>query len=486
MPGPVTRRALLGAAASGVALPASAHAPFLPRAQRPRRVVVLGAGMAGLAAALELLEAGHEVTVLEARLRPGGRVYTLRDPFSDGLYAEAGALFIPDHHDAVLRYIRRFNLPLAPIPSRAMVSIYYLRDTRILASEGASARWPVELKPEEQRLGPVGLWNRYITPTARKLGDPSRPDWPPEEFRRLDSISFAAFLREQGASEGAIAILRLGYFDLFGDGIDQTSALFLLRDTAMRKDEKQTYCLRNGNDQLPKAMAAAMKDRIRYGCAVQRIEQETARVRVVYRRGLETETITADRVICALPFSILRGIEVEPGFSPVKARAVETLPYTSVCRIFLQFRTKFWARQGLPGSANTDLPIMWCWDPTLLQGGPRGILEAYIAGPTARKLVGMKETDRLLFALTEMDKVYPGSRREFEGGGTKSWDEDEWQRGDYAWCRPGQMTTFGAQLATPEGRIHFAGEHTSAWPGWMQGAVVSGLRAAREVHEAAA
>jgi monoamine oxidase len=129
---------------------------------------------------------------------------------------------------------------------------------------------------------------------------------------------------------------------------------------------------------------------------------------------------------------------------------------------------------------------MWCWDPTLLQGGPRGILEAYIAGPTARKLVGMKETDRLLFALTEMDKVYPGSRREFEGGGTKSWDEDEWQRGDYAWCRPGQMTTFGAQLATPEGRIHFAGEHTSAWPGWMQGAVVSGLRAAREVHEAAA
>ena len=87
--------------------------------------------------------------------------------------------------------------------------------------------------------------------------------------------------------------------------------------------------------------------------------------------------------------------------------------------------------------------------------------------------------------LNEMETLFPGTRENFEGGLTKSWDEDFWARGAMQWFRPSQMTTYGPYMATPEGRIHFAGEHTSPWPGWIEGAIHSGLRSANEVQEAA-
>ena len=191
----------------------------------------------------------------------------------------------------------------------------------------------------------------------------------------------------------------------------------------------------------------------------------------------------ADRVICAIPFSTLRRVDVQPAFSAAKQRAINELPYTSIARMFLQSRTKFWTAAGLPGMTNTDLPVMWVWEPTYSQPGPRGIMEAHMAGPQARKVTAMRESERLEFALDNLEKIYPGMRKNYEGGVSKCWDEDEWSRGDYAWFKPGQFTSLVPHIARPEGRVHFAGEHASAWPGWMQGALDSGLRAAREVSE---
>src|SRR5262245_57587919 len=110
----ITRRTFLrtaGLSAAVALLPSISDATWSPgqiqRRGAPKRVVIIGAGLAGLAAGYELTQAGHEVTILEARTRPGGRVYTLRQPFSDGLYAEAGALFIPNHHTYTMKYVRR-------------------------------------------------------------------------------------------------------------------------------------------------------------------------------------------------------------------------------------------------------------------------------------------------------------------------------------------------------------------------------------------
>lgn len=467
--------------ASGLSAPAARH-ERLERRGPPKKVVVIGAGLAGLAAAYRLEEAGHAVTVLEARARPGGRVHTIRGPFSDGLYAEAGAVFLPNHHDLTLKYARLFDLPLIEVPPRATASLYYIRGRRVFPDPEGRADWPLDLTPEERALGAHGMWRKYIGAVLKALGDVKAEEWPPESLKKYDQMSFAEFLRSRGASPDAVALLRLGYYDLWGDGIDTSSALGLLRDAALRQKERRSYAIRGGNDLLPRAFAKRLAEKIRFNAPVVRIEQDAQEARVVYREGQTTHRLTADRLICALPFSVLRRLEIVPKFSPEKQRAIEQLPYTSVVRVYLQTRTRFWRQEGLPGAANTDLPVMWLWEPTYSQSGQRGILESYMAGPSARRVTAMPQEERIDFAVEQMEKVYPGLRENYERGTSRSWDDDEWARGDYCWFKPGQMFSLLPHIARPEGRVHFAGEHASALPGWIQGALESGHRAAYEVN----
>src|SRR5262249_8248529 len=120
------------------------------------------------------------------------------------------------------------------------------------------------------------------------------------------------------------------------------------------------------------------------------------------------------------------------------------------------------------------------------QQGTRGILQAYPISVQSRRVTGMSEADRIRFALDHVETIFPGIRQHFEGGGTKCWDEDEWARGASAYYKPGQFSTLLPHVARPEGRIHFAGEHTSVWTdGWMQGALESGNRVARDINAAA-
>jgi monoamine oxidase len=194
-------------------------------------------------------------------------------------------------------------------------------------------------------------------------------------------------------------------------------------------------------------------------------------------------TLAGDYVICAVPFSVQKNIEVAPPFSVEKQEAIEQLPYLSVSKIFLQSKRRFWTEEGLSGFATTDLPIGQVWDMTYSQPGTRGILQAYPASLHSRRVRAMPENERLDFALKQVEMIYPGIKDQFEGGVTKCWDEDEWARGASACYKPGQFGSLLPHVAQPERRIHFAGEHTSVWvDGWMQGALESGNRVAREVN----
>jgi monoamine oxidase len=456
----------------------------LERRGDPKRVIVVGAGLAGLAAAYELVQAGHAVTILEARTRAGGRVYTLREPFSDGLYAEAGAIAVSDQDDWTLRYIKLFDLPLDSFPRRDLATIFYIRGKRIEVKRGQRIQWPLDLTPEEKELGVSGMREKYIGSVLKEMHTPAGPDWLPDSLKKYDQMTFSEFLRKQGASPDAVALLRLGYYDLWGDGIDTVSALSQLRDLAVRRNVKHTFSIKGGNDLLPKAFAARLTDKIRYGAPVVRIEHHAQSVRVVYLQAGAHQAITADHLVCAVPFSALKHIDIAPRFSPEKERAIEQLPYTSVARVFVQTRKRFWLDEGLTGHALTDLPIMQIEDRTSTQPGARGILEAHMAGPQARRVTAMKGSERVSFALEHMEKIHPAIRENFEGGTSKCWDEDEWARGAYSWFKPGQVISLLPHIARPEGRVHFAGEHASAWPGSMQGALESGHRAAREINDA--
>ena len=362
-----------------------------------KKVAILGAGMAGLVAGYELTQLGHDVTILEARMRPGGRVHTLREPFSDGLYADAGAARIPDEHDLTLKYVKLFNLSLEPMYPSRLSALTFDRDGI-------------------RREGP------------------------------MDSFTEAL-----GGHFGG---------DLGG------------KPSRWKK-------IKGGTDLLPKAFAQKLADKIQYGSPVVRIETDAKMARVVFLHAGSPQTITTDRVLCTIPFSVLRNVDL-PLLSERKLDVIKRAQYVAVARVYLQSRNRFWEGKGLNGFAFTQSAVE-VWHPTWSQNGPRGILMTYARPGEAERITNLKDPERISSALKELDGYFPGLQANFEGAATKCWLEDEWARG--AWWFVG-FRDFGRSIEVEGGRIHFAGEHLSEWPSWMQGALSSSLRAVKEIDEA--
>jgi monoamine oxidase len=446
-----------------------------------QKVIVVGAGLAGLSAAYELTRAGHEVIVLEAQMRAGGRVLTWREPFTDGLYDDVGAARIPDNHDWTLKYVRHFGLSLTPFYPEEREFVSYLRGASIRGRAGQPpdlSRYPLALTPEEQALGLYGLVEKALGEVLREAGDLTDPEWPPAPLRRYDRMTFQEFLRSRGLSVDVYDLLMLGYFDRHLN----VSALEMIRHLGLEMTETRRYKIIGGNDLLPKAFASRLADQIDYGVPVVRIEHTPTGVRAICLRRGAPQPITADRLICAIPFTMLRRIEVDPPLSADKQRAITEMAYLSLARVLLQVKKPLWQAQGWNGFAKTDLPAE-IWYSTFDRPGPRGVVQVYVKGGVSEQVTAMPEAERLRWAQAHVARVFPGLEAQVEGGVAKCWDQDDWVRGGVAFLQPGQVTTLQPMAARPEGRMHFAGEHTSAWHGWMQGALESGHRAAREVNE---
>jgi monoamine oxidase len=446
-----------------------------------RRIVIIGAGLAGLSAAYELAQAGHDVAILEARARPGGRVQTVRDFFSDGLYVDTGATRIPDNHDLTMRYVKLFRLELEPFMPQGLTSVTYMSGKRMKIEQGKEADWPLDLTAEERKLGQQGLRKKYLGSVIDELGDVTSAGWPPRSLEKYDGTTMPALLRSLGASPAVISLLAGG--GLRDDKEDAECALYSLRFSALNKKRSTYYKIRGGNDQLPKAFADRLADKIVYGAEVARIEQDGRSVRITFRQGGAHHTVEGDYAVSAIPFSVLKDVEVSPAFSPGKQKTIREMPYRSCTKVFMQSKKRFWAQENLSGFAQTDLPIGQVWNLTYRRPGKRGVLVAYSSGTPSRRLTALKEAERVRVAVENVDKVFPGFHDNFEGAMSKCWDDDEFARGAYACFKPGQMIDMYPEASKPEGRVFFAGEHTSAVCAWMQGALESGNRVAREISE---
>jgi monoamine oxidase len=331
------------------------------------------------------------------------------------------------------------------------------------------------------------LFQKYLGSVGADLGDPADPAWRIDRFAGLDKVTLAEYLAGRGASASAVHLLSVN--TPFGYGWSEVSALHrLVSDLALFQagGGAATRFLEGGSDRLPNAFARALRERIWYGAAVRSIRQEPGKVSVVVRQGQQDRNLEADRLVCALPVPALRRVEIEPGLSPAKRQAVAKLEYLPVTRIFVQTRRRYWAERGYTGLSGTDLPIQLVAEHPYLRADDqtRGILECHMKGPDAERAGALGPEAQAAFAVEQLEKLHPGIREQVEGSVSVSWHEDPWAGGGYAWWKPGQLTGWMPELARPEGRLHFAGEHTSVLARTLEGALESGNRAAREIQEA--
>jgi len=450
----------------------------------PKNIVVLGAGLAGLAAGYELKRAGHKVTILESRKFAGGRLQTLRS-FSDGQYAEAGPLSFPREHEFTFGYADDFNLPLRPANGFGLESMAHIRGSRFRINLSGNANIPFSLKSDERSAGIFGLIPFYLEGYIKKVGNPRQADWPSDELKEIDNISLKQLLENLGASDGAIDIIAASQLGILGFGLDSISAMDGVVTEAIAPSTIN-YEIAGGNDLLASALKKKVKKLFKKQSTVLRIEQNETSVTVTYQTKEGVETITADRCICTLPFPVLKNIEVSPAFSEEKQQAINELKLTPVTRTFQQFRTRVWELDRLSGYGITDLDIQNTYSPTTTQTGRRGILVSYTGGQRALDMSAMSETDRQTLVFHKMANLFGIPSSQYESGTSYIWHEDPRALGAFTYFGPGQMARLLPVAQRPEGRIHFAGEHTSAWHGWMNGALESGNRAADEVNAAEA
>jgi len=449
---------------------------------KPRKVVIVGAGVSGLVAAYELLQAGHEPIVLEAQHRLGGRVLTLREPFSPGLYAEAGAMRIPRAHHLTLAYLDKFDLATRDFVMGNPNAYCYMGGVRRRISEVWSDPDSLgfDTAPHERGKTSGQLWDAAIRPLVEMIEKEGDEAWQriADEY---DQDSIREFLERNKWSEGAI--------EMFGlmenqEAMMNTSFLECFREEAGHYYTNMVEIV-GGMEHLPLAFLPALQPYIHFGARMIALDQTPDSAIIHYETAAGRFQADADYAIITAPFPALRHVEVLKPFSRAKQRAIRQLHYDASAKVFLQTRDRFWETDdGIVGGGTvTDLPIRNLYYTDYGKETGRGImLASYTWSEDAQRWGSLSPANRIIQALEDVEQIHPQIRKSFEAGASKMWHDDEFAGGAFALFDPGQQTLLYDEIISPEGRIYFAGEHASLYHAWIQGAIESGLRAAIAIH----
>jgi monoamine oxidase len=450
---------------------------------KPRKVVIVGAGLAGLSAAYELKRAGHTVVILEAQQRVGGRVYTLRDPFTEGLYAEVGAMRIPRAHTLTMEYISRFGLKTNDFTMDNHNAYYYMGGKKVRASEANANPSLLGFDVSEKEKGQTAgqMYMKAIQPLIDMIEKDKDAAWE-EIIAKYDQYCTREFLELQGWSEGMI--------EMFGLLANQESVMNSSFLELFREDSGNYYTnmveIEGGTDRLPHAFLPELKDNIRFGAKMIAMDQSPNDVTIHYQTHAGRFSETADYAIITVPFPVLRHVEVLKPFTRSKQRAIRQLHYDASAKILFQCKRRFWEEDDgiFGGGTLTDLPIRNLYYPDHGRETGRGvILASYTWSEDAQRWGSLKPDDRIIQALDDVAEIHPQILKEFEVGASWMWHDDEFAGGAFALFDPGQQTLLHNEIIKPEGRIRFAGEHTSLAHAWIQGALESGLREAIAIHQ---
>lgn len=487
-----SRRSLLKA--SGLALGGALAAGSL-RAQTfskatAARIAIVGAGIGGMVAALTLQDAGMPCEVFESSGRIGGRMHSNSRFWGEGQTSEWCGEFIDSTHMTLRSLAARFGLQLVDVnaadPPRSQDTNYfdagYYTDAELAADMHVLA--PI-LREQNKAIGALATYNSF-TEAGYYFDNLSAYDWienyvPGGHTSRLGQYLDVATVTENGLDT------------------TQQSSLNLI----FPLDSDERFHIQNGNAQLPLAIAASLpKGTIRSGWRLSAIARDTgggSPVTLTFASAMEARVETFDFVILALPFGVLRGLDIRDAeFDPLMLQAINQLGYGTNSKLILQFDSRYWNGRGAwpgvgDGFVETDLPFQSTWDSSRAEPGRDGLLTDYTGGTpgaayqpqgpyTTSKGSGTTAGYARQF-LDQLELAWPGVGDHYSGLATLSYPTgDPNLLGSYSTYKVGQYTLFGDYEKVRQGRVHFAGEHTSYdFQGFMEGGARSGQRAAREI-----
>jgi monoamine oxidase len=472
-------------------------------------VLILGAGLAGMTAALELRKAGYSVRILEFNSRAGGRNWTLRGgdsftelggftqrcEFEQGLYINPGPWRIPYHHRAVLDYCKRLGVALEPF--------IQLNHNAYLHASGAFGGAPQrirEIKTDFQgqisellaKVNQQGKLDEVVSKDDREILLQALKSWGALDANyaykaNLISASMRGYAKSPGGGLGAAPVA--------GEPIKLSEILNsqlwrYLQNFARHEFQTTMFQPVGGMDMIGKAFAREVGDLISYNAKVTRIAQSDRGVTVTYTDTAATATppqqAQANWCVCTIPLSVLSQLQLDVG-ERMKA-AIDAVPYVSSVKIGLQFKRRFWEEDEAiyGGISYTDLPIRQIAYPnTGFNGSGRSVLlGAYLyESANAFEFTSMTPAERVARAVEFGASIHPQYKTEFENGVAVAWHRVPFALG----CAGGWTEKTRAQhyddLCRIDGRIVLAGEHASYIPAWQEGAILSSLDAITRLHE---
>lgn len=481
-----SRRDFLRAAGVGAAAAALAMNARPANAQTAPRIVVVGAGLAGLTAALRLKQAGYTAQIYEASDRVGGRCWTLRGAFNDGQMIEKGGELIDQSHTAIRSLAQELGLNLDNL-LRAEVNgtepLYYFDGepyTYVQATNDLKACWQ-KIHSDVSAASYPTLYDSY-----------TQRGW------ELDHMSIIDWINETvpgGVNSKLGQLLDVAYNIEYGGESDVQSALNLLYLLAYSGQgnlrifgpSNEKYHVVGGNDQIPQRMAAQLTGQINLGKELVAVKKNSnGTYALTFKSGNKSSTVTADRVVMAIPFTILRSSVnlSQAGFKPLKMTAINEQGMGTNSKMHVQFTDRHWVGLGGNGDTFSDTGYQNTWEVSRAQAGGSGILVNYTGGNVGASFGSGTPASRAQQFLGQLEPVLPGISAKWNGKATIDyWTGHRWTKGSYSYWKVGQYTKFsGVEREIEGGVVHFCGEHTSVdFQGYLNGAVETGERAAAEI-----
>lgn len=447
-------------------------------------VIIIGAGLSGLNAALLLEQSGFKVIVVEATDRVGGRVHTAKKEIVPG-FPELGANGLGGGYARLLNAATQYGVEIGPMrprtEPRAGELMYRVKGQNILQEA-----W------SQHEHNPFTGKNRLSSPTSPAWGVYAKTNplpsmdlkaWRDPQFSKND-ISVYDLLKGEGWSDEAIN-LSVSTNSSYGTDAKGISALMyyqilnFIEHVSSNKNTKGGAAI-GGNQRIPEAMAGAFNGDLELETPVSVIESEKDRAVVHLENG---KKLRAKYALCTLPASAIRNIKIEPQLKGLQLKGVNELDYTPSTQFHFVAKKKYWEEDGLPPSMWTDELTGRFMALKNDVNNPDEVTSvvAYTNSDVAIQLANMGEEDATKKVIQTIERIRPSTKGALEPVFYWTWTKNKYAGGAYAYWHPGQITEFASELAKPHQRIHFAGEHTAQLYRGMEGAMESGERAAFDI-----